>query len=181
MVNQQLMDILKFDEEDLEANRKGNLSEKQKKRLRKGASSHKNFGLVVGGILSIIALLPFAGMIWDRSFFSWSLLLGSIFCWVPIWGYLGFPMLMDGFKKQTAKFMKKQGPVQIATREYTAHKPQRVVIAHDLDIGGHKFTDVDDRLADVMTKGDVYTVYYVHYSVDDVNEIFSAELFEKAK
>src|ERR1700690_371552 len=60
MSDQQLMDYFKFDQADLQANRAGQLTDKQKKYLVTESKYDKGFNLVGGIILVLVALAGLA-------------------------------------------------------------------------------------------------------------------------
>ena len=125
MEDQKLMDYFKFDEDDLEANRKGEYSETQKKRLFKGLFASKKYF-----------------------------------------------------------FYKVQGPISI--EPYTLDYHAAATVYYSLHVGKDKEFRVNKDLLDIMTKGDVYTVYYC----DDIesnaegwnsrDKILSVEFIAKA-
>src|SRR5664280_448466 len=99
MQDLKLMDYFKFDEDDLEANHKGEYSEAQKKRLFKGLFAPKIYF-----------------------------------------------------------FYKVQGPISI--EPYTLDYHAAAKVYYSLHIGIDKGFRVDKDLLDLMTKGDVYAVFY---------------------
>ena len=56
MEDQKLKDFFEFDEFDLQANRMGQFTEKQKARLAKDNKYGNVVGLIIGGILTLIGL-----------------------------------------------------------------------------------------------------------------------------
>jgi hypothetical protein len=98
MQDQKLMDFFKFDETDLEANRKGEFSESQKKRLFKGLFAPKKY-----------------------------------------------------------YFYKVQAPISINGEKWDYHAAAEV---HYVLYAGKKGFVVKKDLLDIMSRGDVYTIYY---------------------
>jgi len=125
MQNQKLMDYFKFDEDDLQANRKGEYSEAQKKRLFKGLFAPKKYF-----------------------------------------------------------FYKVQGPISI--EPYTLDYHAAAKVYYSLHVGIDKGFRVDKDLLDLMTKRDVYAVYYCNATQsaqkgeDSWDKILSVEFIAKA-
>ena len=124
MQDQKLMDFFKFDEADLESNRKGEYSETQKKRLFKGLFAPKKYF-----------------------------------------------------------FYKLQAPISIDGEKWDYHAAAEV---HYILHAGKKGFIVKKDLLDMMTRGDVYTIYYCNdvestaegwYSRD---KVLSLEFISKA-
>ena len=186
MQDQKLMNYFNFDESDLEANRNGQLTDKQRKRLGKKASSHNTWLLVIefiiaigfigggvvaiagGGITSIvIGIVCFA--------------LALLFVWWGITSLRATLQVRAGhLKSVTVK--KAEGPVNIVSREVSAEDQTTV---YELHIGKKGF-DVADDLPKIMMQGDVYSIYYHIWDKTDENylttsNILSVELISKAK
>lgn len=188
MQDQKLMDYFKFDEADLQSNRSGYLSEKQKNAILKRRKDFKNNGIKYSWILIVIALgivivdwaisairnaphldtgaLVTAGVIF---------LLGILNLWLT----LKSESASTDISKDTVK--KAEGPVNIIKAERTRsgstnNSPLEHYFAYELHIGDKEF-DVDESLTNVMMQNDVYAVYY-----DDFNgKILSVEFASKAK
>src|SRR5262249_15063731 len=122
MFDQQLMNYFKFDPGDLEANRSGHFTDKQKARLTQEAKTSKTWGIVIGVFLLLIGLGGLAGAIagWigdsDWGFrIGFGLGFGCI--WPLVWGGLGWALLSSSFSKQEFKLAKVEGPVNIVKVE----------------------------------------------------------------
>ena len=185
MEDQKLMKYLKFDEYDLQANRMGQLTEKQRVRLVKENKREKTQSWFVGGFLLLIALggLVFAIYAFVMNF-DWALRI-AFGCILPlVAGGLAYGFLSAALDKSRAKLQKVEGTVNIVKKNYSgAHG--HTYHEHELHIGGKKF-DVDEHLADVMMQGDTYAIYYVKGSLDDDDDLcqddfISAELISKAR
>jgi len=161
MEEQKLSDIFKFDEADLQANRRGNFSEKQKNDILKDKKRFENRGLA--------SLLPSGGHGTNTDLSG------------------------DSLKKA-------EGPVNIVREEFRGENGH-IHTGVYLHIDGKQFA-VDEDLANVMSQGDVYAVYYDYmgsmkrgvkrsiqgekdayeiYYDDSDGIILSAELISKAK
>lgn len=188
MFDQQLMDYFKFDPGDLEANRNGRFTDKQKARLSQEAKTSKTWGIIIGGVLLLIGLGGLAGAIaagiatpdWG---FRIGFGLGFGCIWPVVWGGLGWVILRSSFSKKEFKLAKVQGRVNIIKAERTSHHTDSDGHSHtshyyvyELHVGGQSF-DVQGNLADIIMQGDEYVFYYI----DGSDEIMSAELVSKAK
>jgi hypothetical protein len=189
MDDQQLKDIFKFDESDLQANRSGNLSDKQKNVIVKRRKDWKKTGInyssvviVIGlGIIVIDGIIAFlhgsfphfdAGAVITGGVF---VVLGALWLYLTLTGESGSTDLSKDMVKTA------QGPVNIIKAERTRSSGSSSgslehYFAYELHIGNKEF-DVDASLANVMMQKDEYAVYY-----DDRNgKILSAEFMAKAK
>jgi hypothetical protein len=189
MQDQKLMDCFKFDEADLESNRMGQFTTKQKTRLVKENKQEKTQGWFVGGFFILIALGSLVFAIYKVAMtFDWGnrILLGLGFgCILPlVSAFVAYGFLSVALGKLQVKLQRAEGLVNIVKKDYSgAHG--HTYHEHELHIGGKKF-DVDKNLADVMMQGDTYAIYYAKGSEDDdddlsQDDILSAELISKAK
>ena len=179
MDDQKLMEYFKFDEADLEANRYGQLTAKQMTNLR----ADDKQGRIILAIIGIILLAFMAFMIY---LFGWKLtlsfdigkkvladavglvLVGGV-------GLLAVRAFRAAFAKFQVKVQKVEGPVNIVKERRMVD--DRHYYVYEMHIGDETF-EVDSDLASIMLQGDVYAVYSVEGSED---EILSAELVSKAK
>ncbi len=192
MHDEQLMRVFKFDAEELEINRQGGLSPKQKARLKQQAAGAKGCAVTLGVLLLGVALIglaiAFVAVPEMASFDQTAaLLFGAGFgcIWPLVWGGIGLVSMRRAFAKVTAQVKKAEGPINIvkAIRESynSSTNTHSSYAVHELHIGGCSF-DVKERIADVMMQGDVYAVYYADINLEDMEDpILSAELIEKAK
>jgi hypothetical protein len=181
MIDQQLMNYFKFDAADLDANRNGQFTDKQKARLAVQDKSGRTWSLIGGLGLMAIAAIGLAGAIagWiadpDWGFrIGFGLGFGCI--WPLVWGGLGAILLRGTSSKRSYQLAKVQGLVNIVSRESYSNSRHTTSVSHELHIGGREF-DVEEDLADVMMQGDEYTLYYIK----DSDEIMSAERVSGAK
>ena len=184
MADQMLMNQLHFDESELQLNKKGQLSEKQRQHLQIKESGAKAGSLFLGGIFM---LSSFAGIGLGAYAFIvdyglvFRILMVSVFgCfWTLIWGTAGVMTLSRAFSKMEVKVGKAEGPVNIVKvvrREYNpsteTHSEHSV---HELLIGGRAF-EVRATLPQVMKQGDMYAVYFAEFNLKEKKkEILSAE------
>ncbi|MGD0752969.1 MAG: hypothetical protein ABSA23_16370 [Anaerolineales bacterium] len=189
MDDQKLKDIFKFDESDLEANRNGNLSEKQKNGIVKRRKDWKRTGLnyssaviVIGlGIIVIDAVVSYlhgtfphldVGAVITGAVFA---ILGALWLYLTLTGESGKTDLSKDMVK------KAEGPANIIKAERTRSSGGsggsiEHYFAYELHIGDKEF-DVDGSLANVIMQQDEYAIYY-----DDRNgKILSAEFLSKGK
>jgi hypothetical protein len=189
MDDQKLKDIFKFDESDLQANRSGNLSEKQKNEILKRRRDWKRTGInyssvviVIGlGIIVIDGVVSFARGTFPHLDIG-AIITGAILAVLGcLWLYL--TLTGESGKTNLSKDMVKtaQGAADIIKAERTRSSggsggSTEHYFAYELHIGGKEF-DVDASLANDIMQQDEYAVYY-----DDRNgRILSAEFLSKAK
>ena len=169
MADQSLQTYFKFDEADLEANRRGQFSEAQKARL---AALNKNqrmqrwvLGfLLLGIMLVIVVLAPFKWNTFDFPTLIFPLGLLS--------GVIGV-FILRSTKKPDKKYKlkKMQGKVK-----YSRHKPNvdgphfnnRIIHLNN------SYFDVAEDMPDILKEGAEYIVYT--YAFEGVTQILSAEL-----
>jgi hypothetical protein len=174
MQDQKLMDYFKFDEADLQANRNGQVTEKQKARMIKDSKSGGIFGnpfallfLFIGLIGFIIAIV--AGIsVPDWSFrISFGLGFGCI--WPLAWGGIGVRSLLGSSSSSTHQFTvaKVQGVAGVNSRQIYDGSME-----HTLVVGGKRFT-AEPGLAEAMTLGAQYIVYY--YIRDNLDALVSTK------
>ncbi len=198
MIDQRLKDYFKFDEADLQANRIGQITDKQKARLVKENTSSQ-VGRVIGGIflllIGLVGLALAAGTIWAAGFPSFAQ--DGLGVWVLfiLWeiGWLIFALgffiwgsrvLKRGFQGFSVTLQRVMGPINIIKVERTSTHTDSDGFSHtshyfvyELHIDGQSF-DVESNLADITMQGDTYAVYYTEGSE---NDILSAELISNAR
>jgi hypothetical protein len=167
MQDQKLQDYFEFDEDDLQANRNGNLSEKQKKEL----SSDKSF--------TIQRRRRAAAIFLALGIFLWLILAGLLI--FKGTGYLAQNARSSSTVQENYLLKKVEGPVNIiqAEREI-AGNASRHHFVHELHLGGVTF-DVLPDLPNIMMQGDVYAAYYTEPNDDSGGRVWSVELVSKAK
>lgn len=181
MVDPQLMSYFQFDQADLDANRNGQFTDKQKTRIFTEDKSSRTWSRVGGFFLIFIGLIGLVAAIFaiandsDLGFqIGFGLGFGCI--WPLVWGGIGYFLVKNSFSKHEFKLAKVQGLVNIVRRESYSSESHTTTIYHELHIGGQEFS-VQGTAADVLMQGDEYILYYISGS----SEILSGELVQKAK
>lgn len=190
MTNTELSKLFDFDESDLQANRNSHLTDRQKKRLENAEKRSRGcswilgifllgIGLIGVGIVVAAALAVYSE---DRGAAIW-LIAGFGVVWPLIWGWLGVASVRRSLAKVEIKVKKAEGPiniVKVVRDSYNAttnmHDEEEI---YELHIGRKNF-EVDSRLPDLMSQGDVYAVYYAGTNLEDAeDEILSAEFLKQ--
>ncbi|MBI5034513.1 MAG: hypothetical protein HZB51_28655 [Chloroflexi bacterium] len=192
MQDEQLMKLFDFDRGELQVNRRGSLSEKQKKRLAQREAGAKGCSIVLGvfllgvaliGVVIAVSAVP-AFATFDRTA---ALLFGGAFgvIWPLVWGTIGLVSMRRAFAKVTVQVKKVEGPINIvkAIRESydSSNNTHSTYNVYELRVGGRMF-EVEPETANVMMQGDVYAVYYADINLEDSEDpILSVESLERAK
>ncbi|SRR5258708_7758512 len=186
MQDQKLMDYFKFDEADLQANRRGQLSERQQKYLVREESWTRTWRMVGGGLLILIALIGVGAASVKIVDIDLGIRIGFGLIWTLVWGGIGVLVMRRAFSKFQVKLLKAQGSIDIFKKDLFStstdadgvkHTHQTTV--HQILIGNLSF-DITGNLEDIMLQGGNYAVYYTEGSSKE-KEIVSAELISKAK
>ena len=192
MYDEQLMKFFEFDQSELEINRRGGLSEKQKKRLAQREAGAKGCSIALGVLLLGVALIGVAIAVaavpgfatFDRTA---ALIFGGAFgvIWPLVWGSIGLVSMRRAFAKVTVQVKKVEGAINIvkAIRESydSSDNTHSSYAVYELRVGGRMF-EVEPETADMMMQGDVYAVYYADINLEDSEDpILSVEFLEKAK
>ncbi len=183
MDNQKLKEYFNFDEGDLNANRNGLLTEKQKTRLTaelKSARAKKTrwayfifFLAAIGLVVGVrIWFIPATGLgLGLRIGFT----IGFGIVWTVIYGVIGMIFLPPAAYTDMEVAIE-TGRVNIVKAQSYNSNTHTTDIRYDLYIGSRRFV-VDSRIGNVLIQGDVYTVYYLKNS----GKIVSAEFISIAK
>ncbi len=187
MIDQSLMNYFKFDDTDLQANRDGRFSEKQKNRLSKSQQDWKKGNLNWGLVLVALGVgIPAAILILSWVFSSAGdaqphLDLGSIITagvFFVLFGGLGLLLLLAGLHTEPDvsgdRVEKIEGPISLnafAVNNSELHVGRKTF---EIDETG---MEPDDRLANLVIQGKAYAFYYD----ESDDRILSAELISKAK
>lgn len=184
-----LMNQLRFDESELQLNKRGRLSEKQRQHLHIKESGAKAGSLFLGGIFMLsslagVGLGAYAFMVDYGLVFR--ILMVSVFgCfWTLIWGAAGVMTLSRVFTKMEVKVGKAEGTakiVKVVRREYNSStETYSDYSVHELLVGGRTF-EVRSTLPEVIQQGDVYVIYYAEFNLKEKKkEILSAEWLASA-
>jgi hypothetical protein len=184
MFDEQLMKYFKFDEADLQANRSGQLTEKQTTGMAEDDKYNKIFGAIGGIFLFLIAVLGFyvgvSGFSQSYDIRGRLTAVVLVAAWGGLFGGLCARTMRHAFSKFQVRILKAEGPVNIVKVERTSTRPNGTTsrfYAYEMHIGTGTF-DVTSDLAGYMMQGDIYAIYYTQ---DSEKEILSTELISKAK
>ena len=145
-----------FTEDDLLANRRGQFSEHQKKRLGQEAKAEQASARSSAAILFVVAAAGLAigltiGYIAPSLIGRILILLFMGILWPSVWAGKGVQIIRAARVLQEPRLRKVSGPVHIVR-----HEPDEYV----LQAGGLDF-DLDGNPACVVTEGDEYTIHYL--------------------
>jgi len=184
---QTLNDYFQFEESDLDANRLGLFSEKQKRELKSykenARKSSVKVGVIAAGVGVLLLLLLIGNSLVGGLSFDLIDLLNNLPLLLVALAFLGIGIysLLGGRKTNTDAFEHKvlhvQGPVDILeARRYISRysKPHRIRTVYELRVGGKEFAAFEELPA-VLTQGDVYLIHFD--KADD--EILSVEWVSK--
>jgi len=167
MNNKSIQDLFHFDTADLEVNRKGDLSPKQRERLARNLGIARKWGMIFGiGLFGItICLVLSIVVIFLRSNASLEKIIWA--------GFIGFFALVTflaalysisrGFKKTKNQVEKVQGPIKITTIEKFDQDIGGQYTQSTLYVGGREFSILSE-LAGYVIQGDTYAVYFIRNS-----------------
>jgi hypothetical protein len=190
MSDPQLMNLLKFDESDLQANRNGSISEGQMVRLQKMEANAKKVSLLgcAGNFfVALIGLGAAAFMITTEGSPELNLSFGTIcfgtifgILWPLLWGSAGYLGLRRVFAKVEATVKKAEGTIAIEKTVRSSYDSDSHVTTHhnvyELRVGGYTFI-VNPVLSNYMKRGEIYTVYFADFNHKEKSkEILSVEL-----
>ena len=174
MQDQKLMNYFKFDESDLQANRNGQVTEKQKARMIKDSKSGGILGNPFALLYVFIGLIGFviavvAGISVPDWTFRISFGLGFGCIWPLAWGGVGVRSLLASSSSSAHQFTvaKVQGMAGINSRQIYDGSME-----HTLVVGGKRFT-AEPGLAEAMTLGAQYVIYY--YIRDNLDALVSTK------
>ncbi len=190
MTDSQLQKFFNFDQSDLNTNRSGKLSAKQKTKLEKDEQGADQI-LIGAGIFFILVALVIVYFVAGESLmrlFSGNLASGDILTIVLGAGlpliFFGF-FAMGAFKMGSSKFdnsvqsaqgkvnfVKVEKQVPTSTSEVSNY---RTVQQYELRVGNNKFENVAEELLNLIDEGDTYIFYYTK----STKKILSCESIRK--
>jgi hypothetical protein len=160
MDEQKLREYFDFDEDDLIANRRGHLSEKQLKRLDVKRKHRPGIEWGIGLLLFIFAAAGIYGAVMalfqDASLFGrivFVLIFGVI--WPYLFGKLGLQMIDSTRPKRNAHVKTERGHLQFRNRS-----ARDIIPYYELQVGDRTI-EVADDLSDFVEEGDRYVMYYL--------------------
>jgi hypothetical protein len=181
MPDAELEKILDFNEADLAANRRGDLTERQKRTLKKDERSNQWFLWLLTIIFAVVAILPWIFSLAPMGSGSFVWTLGNILTatvgpllWSLLWGLFAAVWAYSANDKYNYKLSRVQGRVSFVTVPGAGDNGG----LFQMHVGKKKFEDVDTTLADVMQPGDEYAVYFLNNSPVG-RKIMSAEFLGK--
>ncbi|MCL4529617.1 MAG: hypothetical protein M1282_09395 [Chloroflexi bacterium] len=187
MVDQKLMDYFKFDEADLQANRSGQFSTRQKNRLfgrHVSAVREKRIASGIGIPVSLIMLGLMVYLIYKDIASGGTGADAASIIWL---GLCGLPLLAAMLYVLRISFIGPKYLLKKADGAVNIIRESKLVdnttcVNYELHVGGETFNLHDDStVGDVMMQGDTYAVYYSQGVENNLREILSAELISKAK
>ena len=176
MADKQLMEYFNFDESDLIANQRGRLSQKQRANLEQDAKSSKRGNAGISVVLSLVTIGLLLKIAWD--FLSSKPLNIGLIIWAAIMGFFAYFFIRSTFETLYDYTVKKaEGPIHI----HLANPGRSSYFV--LRIGGKEFDmDGEGELEEMLSKGDVYAVYYVEYVHSEANNsVMSVEWISEKK
>jgi ribosomal protein L7/L12 len=176
-----LAQYFKFDGADLQANRTGHFTEKQKARLAANDKSNRTWSLTGGIVLAVIALGGLGSAVaavigsTDNGFrLAFGLGFGCV--WPLVWGGIAYGLISSALSKHKYKLARVQGHAKIVRIETHSSESHSTSIHYELHVGGQKFR-VGQLLMDVINQDDQHE--YVLYYVDSADKNASSPAFVK--
>ena len=177
-----LRKFFNFDESDLAANRKGQVTPKQEKVLKQAERIGKIIGMVIGfSILTWGVYFPGREIVSNYIRFGFneaSLINGAIF--ILVLTAFAFLFLRGLFEKKKFSIGTVEGKVNFVVVEKKAgsstSSTATKVRQYEMRVENEKF-DVAESLANIINEGDVYAFYYT----GDTRHILSCEFISKGQ
>jgi hypothetical protein len=181
MENKNLMEYFKFDESDLNANRNGSLTEKQKIRLTDELRSARRKKTILAYSMFLLGAIGVVGAvaIWFIPGSSWGLRvgfgIGFGLVWPAVYIFMGLIFLPSALYMDL-ELANVTGRVNIVRVESHHSNSHTTSSRYDLYIGNRRFA-ANFRIGNILMQGDEYTVYYLLNS----QRIVSAEFISAGK
>ncbi len=190
MADERLERYFHFDEQDLQANRSGQFSEKQKTRLVREDKYTRKWSLIGGGLLLLIAAIgPFGAVGGWNQFEDLPTKLifvaGFGVLWTLIWGSMAWRQIRRALFRHEFKMGRAQGRARVVQASSPAGNG-RVTFHHELQIGGERF--LATTFLGEIVQGTEAIVYFIDRTADDPynkagiymsDNVLSIELVEK--
>jgi hypothetical protein len=163
-----------FDQADLEANRRGQLTQQQVSRLENSENPTRLISAVIAVAAVLLTLIPLVVILSHLFTASLDQVGMGLVLWTLIAGIVSFFAIRRSLEKGHDFTVRKiEGPIQIRTEKSAGGESD---LDYFLHIQGEVF-DVDGELTDFMEPGDVLVIYYLadpHTHL--LGEILSVEL-----
>lgn len=169
MADDRLERYFHFDQADLQANRAGQFTEKQKQRLRKeDADARKSSTVFALFLLAVAAIGPFGAVLAWQGFDDMTSRLifagGFGVIWTLVWGSMAWGQLHRALFKHDYRIGRAQGHAKVVQASQSVGEG-RVSFHHEMQIGGQRF--LATTFLGEIVNGTEATVYYVDRSLDD--------------
>ncbi len=186
MATQTLQEHFQFNETDLQANRNGAFSARQKDHLfgrHLSAVRQKRIAAAIVLPVSIFMLAWMGYLIYQSVTHQNSSAIGAI---IPL-GLFGALLLLAGsyilrisFIGPTYLVKKVSGPINIIKNSQVLNNT--IYTNYELHVGGETLNlHLDSIIGDVMEQGDTYAIYYSQGIENGLREILSVELISTAR
>jgi len=188
VTDQFIKDYFEFDDNDLMANRNGQLTEKQQKVLSEDLKYGRMFGIGCSVLLLIIACAfppiyyapALINALQSQSISGLSGFWSLASLWTPIGVAMALLWFFNMYSKSKPKTLLKKevGPVNIVAVERRDDSKHPSYLVNVLHIGSLAI-DIKDALVGHMLQGDIYSVYYVENNDGSEKQVLSLELLPK--
>lgn len=181
----ELRKLFDFDEKDLVANRRGQVTERQAKILKQAASIGRGIMIAIAvPILIWGVFFPVKSIVNDINRFGFNAGLLGAAVFALIMAVIAFSILRNIFKKDVVAVRSVEGQVnfvkvekRVTSKGNNGLTNSRVVHEYELRVGSEKFEDVSENLLNIIQEGDTYTFYFT----GDTHHILSCEFISKGK
>jgi hypothetical protein len=187
MSDKELREYFDFNEGDLAANRSGQHSARQKKRLDENERGASKILIGFGVLLILIALGVSVGVgssVLADGFTSDDFLGLGLGIGLPVLllGFFAWGSFKIAFSKMDNSVQTVEGRVNFVKVEKSvptsnSSSSYRTVEEYELRVGKVSFDDFDEDLLNIIEEGDTYAFYYTK----DAKQILSAEFVKKGK
>jgi hypothetical protein len=175
MDDSKLRQYFKFDETDLQANRTGQLSEKQKARLDAEAQYNNKWNRIGGLGFLLITALGLIGLMAVSHGFNRAALLGFGFFWLATWGGLALRLFRLTSVGREINLANVHGQAKVVETKHYNVNTKKHTTRHELQIGGKRFSAIT-LLAEIMP-GSSYTIYFIDRALEhpaDTSYLYSS-------
>jgi hypothetical protein len=176
----ELRKFFNFDESDLIANRKGQVTQKQEKLLKQAESIGKMISVIVGFLILVGGILFIPGIISDYTRFGFynRSIGGAVFILIMIAFAVLF--LRGLFTKKKFSVETVEGKVSFVGIDKkvgsSTSSPATNASQYQIRVGNENF-NIGEGLPNIINEGDVYAFYYT----GDTHRILSCEFISKGQ